>query len=117
MSAFPRGPKNSPTLRMRVPVYAVGQTVFVARSAGSRAAVPLTDDGGTLNVAKLGDGTPVCILGWRPRSPTSASYQVRTTATGLEGWLPVENLRRTAKAVPTADLSSAGSRAAAPKRA
>jgi hypothetical protein len=102
---------------MRVPVYAVGQTVFVARSAGSRSHVPLTDDAGTLRLASLGDGTPVSILGWRPRSPTSASYQVRTTKTGVEGWLPVENLRRTAKAVPATGVAPAAAKPAARKRA
>jgi hypothetical protein len=119
VSSFPRGPKSMPpSIRMRVPVYAVGRTVFVARSAGCRSPVPLTDDGGTLALAKLGDGTAVCVLGWRPRSATSARYQVRTMTTGIEGWLPVENLRTTPKAVPTpAAVPAAAAKPAASKRA
>jgi hypothetical protein len=121
VSYFSRGSKSAaPTLRMRVPVFAVGQTVYVAGIAGSRARVPLTDDAGTLPLANLGDGTAVSILGWRPRSATSARYQVRATVTGVEGWLSVENLRRTRKAtpvVPNGVAPSATPRQVASKRA
>ena len=100
---FSRGPlRGSQSPRVRAHVFAVGRNVYVARLADGPSRVTLTDDAGTLALANLGDGTEVAILGWRPGSSGSARYQVRTTGTGIEGWLPVANLRGTERAVPAA---------------
>ena len=49
----------------------------------------------------LGDGTEVAILAWRPGWAGGTRYRVRATDSGLEGWLPVGNLRSTVAAVPS----------------
>ena len=43
-------------------------------------------------LATLGDGTEVTILAWLPGS-ADTRYRVRVTDSGLEGWLPVGDLR------------------------
>ena len=100
--AFPWRPRRAPTAVppiIRVPVFAVGADVYVA-CAGDRAT--LTDDAGKKDLASLGDGAQVAILGWRPGWSGAARYRVRATDSGLEGWLPVGNLRLTEAAIAPA---------------
>jgi hypothetical protein len=98
--AFPRAPLRAPArARVHASVFAVGRLVYVACLGGGSARVTLTDDAGTTPLATLGDGTEVAILAWRPGSSGAARYRVRATASSLEGWLPVGNLRSTPTAV------------------
>jgi hypothetical protein len=55
----------------------------------------LTDDAGKKPLESLGDGDEVAILAWRPGWAGNTRYCVRAADTGLEGWLPVANLRTT----------------------
>ena len=102
--AFPSRPRRAPAPvpSIRVPVFAVGQQVYVA-SAGDRSArATLTDEAGKKPVASLDDGAQVAILGWRPGVAGAARYRVRATDSGLDGWLPVGNLRLTEAAIAPA---------------
>jgi len=82
---FPRGPLRAPApVRIRVAVFPVGRRVYVACADERPARVALTDEAGT---------RPLMSLGTR--------YRVRATDSGLEGWLPVGNLRSTVAAVPS----------------
>jgi hypothetical protein len=80
-------------------VFAVGRRVYVASTNDRSVSVTLTDDGGKTPVANLGDGTEVAILAWRPGWSGNTRYCVRTTSSGVEGWLPVGNLRGTVVAL------------------
>jgi hypothetical protein len=80
-------------------VFAVGRRVYVASTNDRSVSVTLTDDGGKTPVANLGDGTEVAILAWRPGWSGNTRYHVRTTSSGVEGWIPVGNLRGTVAAV------------------
>jgi hypothetical protein len=99
---FSRGPgrPSAPPRPPRAHVFAVGQRVYVASSVGGSAHVTLTDDAGQIAVASLGDGVEVAILAWRPGWGGNTRYRVRATDTGVEGWLAVGSLRRTAIAPP-----------------
>jgi hypothetical protein len=101
--AFPRGPLRAPAPpRIRVSVFAVGRRVYAA-SAGDRSArVTLTDAEDKKSLATLPDGTELAILAWRPGWGGATRYHVRATESGLEGWLPVGNLRGTAAAIASA---------------
>jgi len=101
--AFSRGPLRVPApAHVRVSVFAVGQRVYVACATNQSARVLLTDDAGKKALASLGDGAEVVILAWRPAWAGTTQYRVRVTASGLEGWLPVANLRNTEVAVAPA---------------
>jgi len=101
--AFPRGPLRAPApVRIRVAVFAVGRRVYVACAGDRLARVMLTDDGGKRPLASLGDGAEVTILAWRPGWAGNTQYRVRATDSGLEGWLPVGNLRGTEAATSSA---------------
>ena len=100
--ASPWRPRRAPApVPIRVPVFAVGADAYVA-CAGDRATATLTDDAGKKDLASLGDGAQVAILGWRPGWSGAARYRVRATESGLEGWLPVGNLRLTEAAIALA---------------
>jgi hypothetical protein len=104
---FPRGPLRAPAIpRIRVPVFAVGQRIYVACGGYPWTPATLTDDAGKRPLASLGDGTEVAILGWRPGWGGGTRYRVRATDSGLEGWLPVGNLRATAAAPASAPTTS-----------
>ncbi|MCI0346499.1 MAG: hypothetical protein L0221_13805 [Chloroflexi bacterium] len=98
-------------------MFAVGRLAYVACSGQPAAQVALTDDAGSGAQTRLADGTEVEILAWRPRGAGGTRYCVRSTRTGLEGWLAVENLRTTPAAVsapagpPPATDSAPASRA------
>jgi hypothetical protein len=102
---FPRGPLRTPApTRLRVAVFAVGRRVYVA-CAGDRSARVTLTDAADRPLESLGDGTEVAILAWRPGWSGTTRYHVRATHSGLEGWLPVGNLRSTEAAIassPTA---------------
>jgi len=100
---FPRRPLRAPApVRIDASVFAVGRHVYVACTRGGSTRVTLTDDAGKMALATLSDGTEVTILAWRPGWAGSTLYRVRATATGLEGWLPVGNLRSTEAAISAA---------------
>jgi hypothetical protein len=100
---FPRGPLRAPApVRVRGSVFAVGRRVYVACAGDRSARVTLTDDTGKRALGSLGDGTEVTILAWRPGSAGTTQYSVRATESGLEGWLPVGNLRGTEAAISPA---------------
>jgi hypothetical protein len=101
--AFPRGPLRAPApVRIRVAVFAVGRRVYVACAGDRLARVMLTDEDGKRPLASLGDGAEVVILAWRPGWGGNTQYRVRATDSGLEGWLPVGNLRHTEAAISSA---------------
>lgn len=81
--------------RVTAAVLAVGQRVYIARSAEGSAFVALTDDSGKDPVASLADGTEVEIRAWRPLGSSGTRYSVRSTTDGVEGWLAAGNLRGT----------------------
>jgi hypothetical protein len=85
---------------IRAAVFAVGRLAYVANPNDRSVSVTLTDDGGTMPIAKVGDGTEVAILAWRPGWAGNTRYCVRATSSGVEGWLAVANLRKTAAHVP-----------------
>ena len=100
---FPRGPLRAPApVRIRVAVFPVGRRVYVACADERPARVALTDEAGTRPLMSLGDGTEVAILAWRPGWAGTTQYHVRATDSGLEGWLPVGNLRSTEAASSSA---------------
>jgi len=85
--------------RIRVSVFAVGRRVYVDCPGDRSARVSLTDEAGKRPLASLSEGTEVAILAWRPGSAGTTRYCVRVTDSGLEGWLPVGNLRSTQAAI------------------
>ena len=91
--AFSRGPVGPGPVQVRVPVFAVGRRVYVACEGNRSGRVTLTDDTGTTPLTSLPDGAEVAILAWRPGRGGATMYHVRVTDSGLEGWLPVGNLR------------------------
>jgi len=100
--AFPRGPLRARApVRIRVSVFAVGRRVYVACAGDRTARVTLTDTD-KRPLATLSDGTEVAILAWRPGWGGTTRYRVRATDSGLEGWLPVGNLRGTEAATSSA---------------
>jgi hypothetical protein len=104
--AAPRSPRRTPApFRSRASVLAVGQRVYVACAGDESARVTLTDDAGQAPLRTLSDGTEVVILAWRP-GWGNTQYWVRATASGLEGWLPVGNLRRMEAAATLAPIAS-----------
>ena len=96
--AFVRAPFRPPAPpRVRVAVFAVGRRVYIHGAARS-ASVTLSDtaDG---PLVSLSDGTEVTILAWRPNWAGTTRYCVRVTDSGLEGWLPVGDLRGSKTAI------------------
>jgi hypothetical protein len=112
--AFSRGPLRVPArTRDRGPVFAIRRRLHVACASDRSARATLTD-GDDRPLATLGNGAEVAILAWRPNSSGNTRYRVRATDSGLEGWLPVGNLRVTKAAVspaPAAPFTSPASSA------
>ena len=105
--AFSRGSFRAPKrVRVQETVYAVGRRVFVACAGDQSARATLTDDTGKQSLATLSDATEVTILGWKPGWSGAARYRVRTTESGLDGWLPVGNLRGTEAAIFSAPVAA-----------
>ena len=109
---FSRGVPRAPAaVRVRAAVFAVGRRVYVACAGDRSGPATLTDDSGKRPLASLSDGAEVAILAWRPGWAGTTQYRVRATDSGLEGWLPVGNLRSTEAAIssaPTAPPPPAG---------
>jgi hypothetical protein len=63
----------------------------------------LKDDAGAVARSSLSDGTEVEIVAWRPGRFGDTRYRVRSTGTGLEGWLASDHLRTTKVAVAPAE--------------
>ena len=100
-------------VRTRAPIFAVGRRVYVASSGDRATRLTLTDDAGSDAPTSLADGTEVEILAWRPRS-SGTHYRVRSTRSGLEGWLAAGSLRGVHPAVsslPNGPTPPAGSAA------
>ena len=98
---FYRAPLRVPARpRVRVDVFAVGRRVYIAGAAGRFAHATLTDDG-ERPLASLPDGAEVTVVAWRPGWAGTTRYCVRVTDSGLEGWLPVGDLRSTKAAIPS----------------
>ena len=96
---FPRGPIRRPAVSAsRAPVFGVGRRLYVACAGDGSRHVILTDDANKEARESLGDGAEVTVVAWRPGWAGGARYCVRATASGLEGWLPVGNLRGTTTA-------------------
>ena len=92
--SFPQSPRRGPApVRVRGPVFAVGQRVCVQLSDRDRARVPLNDEAGKHVLGTLAHGEQVEILGWRPSGSHGPRYEVRATDTGQQGWLAVVCLR------------------------
>ena len=100
--AFSRGSFRAPApARPRVAVFAVGRRLHVACAADRSERATLTD-ADDRPLTTLSDGAEVAILAWRPGWSGNTRYRVRVTDSGLEGWLPVGNLRGTDAASPSA---------------
>jgi len=92
--SFPQGSRRGPApVRVRRPVFAVGQRVCVQLSERGHPRVRLNDEAGAHVLGSLADGEQVEILGWRPSGSHGPRYQVRATDGGLQGWLEVGCLR------------------------
>jgi hypothetical protein len=111
-----RAPASS---RKRTSVFAVGRRVYVACSREHPAQVALKDDAGVVarSGGNLRDGTEVEILAWRPRGFGETRYRVRSTGTGVEGWLAGDNLRPTQVAVAPPEQTAQSAVASDPRRA
>ena len=90
------------------PVYCVGWRAFVhwPKTAGCVDAVPVTDENGKLIDNDLADGQEVEIVSWRPRARASATYQIRRSSDGREGWVAGEQLRRLRQAPAIAPVAA-----------
>ena len=97
MSFFRAPIRTAAPARARVSVFAVGRRVYIAGAGGRSARVTLTD-GADRPLASLREGAEVTILAWLPNGGTTR-YCVRVMQSGLEGWLPVGDLRGTKVAV------------------
>jgi hypothetical protein len=81
--------------------------VFVHCPGDQAGLVLMADENGkVLSGLRLADGVEVEVVAWRPRVAGDAHYRVRTASTGIDGWLPGENLRSTAEPLPAAARSA-----------
>jgi|RhiMetdeSRZDD1v2_1073273.scaffolds.fasta_scaffold609407_3 hypothetical protein len=98
---FSRAPVRAPARpHVRVAVFAVGGRAYTVNAGGRSAHVTLTDDN-ERPLASLKEGAEVLILAWRPGWKGTTRYCVRMMDSGLEGWLPASELRRTKDAIPS----------------
>ena len=105
-------------------VLAVGRRVLVSCPSGTTGHATLTDAKGTTPLATLPHGAEVEILGWQPRGAGGTRYSIRSSESGVEGWVGGESLRAPVPPPPpaTATLAEASrpakatSPAAAPRR-
>jgi len=96
---FSRAPFRAPAApHVRFAVFAVGRRAYIAGANGRSAGVTLTDDH-ERPLASLSEGAEVVILAWRPGWKGTTRYCVRLIDSGLEGWLPVSELRGTKDAI------------------
>jgi hypothetical protein len=98
---FSRAPVRAPARpNVRVAVFAVGRSAYIAGAGARSARVTLTDDA-ERPLASLSEGAEVTIVAWRPGWAGTTRYCVRVTDSGLEGWLPARDLRGTKVAIPS----------------
>ncbi len=94
---FNRTPfKSAPERAKKAPVFCVGWHAFVNWPQAAELApspVPLIDAAGRPVANNLADGEEVEIVSWRPRGRDSASYQIRRSTDGAEGWIGAQYLR------------------------
>ena len=90
-------------------VLAVGRRVLVSCPGGATGRATLTDVKGITPLATLPHGAEVEILGWQPRGAGGTRYSIRSSESGVEGWLGVESLRAPAPPPPSATVAVAAS--------
>jgi hypothetical protein len=120
---FPRNQvRADPPVRVRGPVFAVGQRVSVKASGSFPLRVTLMDESGKAARGNLADGAEVEVLAWRPGGSRGTRYCVRCTGSGIEGWLAVASLcdpesarSSTETAGPARTTSSVAPQAEAPE--
>src|SRR6266571_3182420 len=90
-------------------VLAVGRRVLVSCPGGATGRATLTDAKGTTPLATLPHGAEVEILGWQPRGASGTRYSIRSSESGIEGWVGGDSLRAPAPPPPseTAGLAEA----------
>ena len=103
-----RDNKAQPQRRKSVTVFCVGWRAFVnlPQPAGAAASLPMTDAAGNPLANDLADGEEVEIISWRPRPRENATYQIRRSTGGSEGWVEVDYLRRSRVAPAPAQAAS-----------
>ena len=103
-----RDAKGQPQRRKNGPVFCVGWRAFVnlPQPAGVAGSLPMTDAAGHQLANDLADGEEVEIISWRPRARESATYQIRRSTGGNEGWVEVDYLRRSRVAPAAAEAAS-----------
>jgi hypothetical protein len=98
--AFPSSRRSIPRPPRLAFVLAVGQHVFVNSPGSPPRPVALGDESGTLLSGEhLIDGVEVEVLAWRPRGASDTRYRVRANS-GIDGWLPAGNLRKSLVPLP-----------------
>ena len=103
-------PTASAPVRGRSPgvVFAVGRRMFIACTTARVSSVILTDDSGAIVCGSLRDGAEVEIVAWRPLGSRGTRYLVRSSSTGIEGWLGAADLRVSKAKAPGVALTSSG---------
>jgi len=109
---FPQPPGRS---RSAGAVLAVGRRVLVSCPSGATGRATLTDAKGTTPLATLPHGAEVEILGWQPRGAGGTRYSIRSSESGVEGWVGGESLR--APAPPPAPVTAGLAEASRPPKA
>jgi hypothetical protein len=100
LAFYPSRNRSVPRSPRSTPAFAVGQRVFVDSTGNPSGSVALGDErGNVLSAVTLADGVEVEVLAWRPRGAGGTRYRVRVPD-GAGGWLPADNLRRTAVPLP-----------------
>src|SRR5213078_1676580 len=64
---------------------------------------------GTTPLATLPHGAEVEILGWQPRGASGTRYSIRSSESGVEGWVGGDSLRAPAPPPPSETIVSAAS--------
>jgi hypothetical protein len=95
---FPQPPART---RGAGAVLAVGRRVLVSCPSGVSGRATLTDAKGTTPLAPLPHGAEVEILGWQPRGAGGTRYSIRSSESGVEGWVAGESLRAPAPPPPS----------------
>src|SRR2546428_12767481 len=90
-------------------VLAVGRRVLVSCRGGATGRATLTDAKGTTPLATLPHGAEVEILGWQPRGASGTRYSIRSSESGVEGWVGGDSLRAPAPPPPSETIVSAAS--------
>lgn len=76
------------------PVLAVGSRALVTGREPGQRKVALLDAADMPTAKELSVDTEVEVVAWKPRSQAGTRYLVRVVASGAEGWLGTESVRR-----------------------